>query len=68
MIRQQIFIFNNQIESVYPHPSNFPPVLKNEHLSVYVFFKQGVDIKDINTEIELKAFDSMFNGVLNYKL
>jgi hypothetical protein len=37
------------VESIVPNPSNIPYILKNEPFNVYVFFKEGVNLDNLNS-------------------
>jgi hypothetical protein len=49
-----------------PSPENIPCILKNEPFTIYLFFKEGIKINELNTEIKLSCFDSKINNNLNY--
>jgi hypothetical protein len=40
--------------------------MKNEPFNIYMFFKEGIELEKINTEITLTCFDSKLNSNLNF--
>ena len=66
-----LFTFNFDqtiVEAMVPAPEGIPCILKNEPFNVYLFFKEGVDLEHIDTEVTLTCFDSLINNNLTYKV
>ena len=54
------------VEAIYPNPSNFPSIIKNKPLDIFLIFKNNIKLSDLNTTVKLTCFDSRINTNLTF--
>lgn len=52
---------------MHPNPKKMPVISKNEFFDLFIIFKKGININNLNTEIKLICYDSAINNQLVFK-
>ena len=45
-----------------------PPIIKNEPFTSYVFFKENINLDQLDTQVKLICYDSILNHNLEYSI